>query len=141
VVWPWREAADDPSPAAPRRAEVLARFAVAAAVSLALVFGLGALIPGAVAGGVAIFIAVSGLWAPPLYRGFGRAMGRFAAAVGCALTWALLVPFFYLVIVPARIALGLRGKDPMQRRFPSGERTCWTSCGAAGQRRDYRKQY
>lgn len=80
---------------------------------------------GLVLSGFAVLVLVSGLWIPAVFALFER-LGRGAAAVvGVVLTWSLLVPFFYLFFTPARLWLGLRGKDPLQRRFSSDADTYW----------------
>jgi len=61
------------------------------------------------------------LWLRPV-RHLGRAFGR---AVGGALTWLVLVPFFLLVMVPVALVLRLRGRDPLHRQpLPAGL-TAW----------------
>jgi hypothetical protein len=64
---------------------------------------------------------VSGIL-PSFLRNAARKTIRVSTAV---LTVVLLTPFFYLVFVPARIILVLRGIDPLDRKFPSGGTSCW----------------
>ena len=94
-----------------------------------------------VAWGMGALIAVSGFFLPSLFRAIERLGGRLGHGTGVALTYLLLVPFYFLVFVPARAALALRGKDPMQRRFPAPEASCWTPKKTNPQLNHYRKQF
>lgn len=62
-----------------------------------------------------VLMLMAALFRPHLLvpvRRFGLALGR---AVGVALTWLLLVPFFLVFIVPGGLFLRLRGRDPLSR--------------------------
>jgi hypothetical protein len=84
---------------------------------------------------------VGGLFIPPLFRAierFGQWLGK---TVGLVLTWGLLVPFYYLCFVPARIALKLRGVDPMHRECPTSMSTYWIRRPPVRSMDQYRKQH
>lgn len=141
AIWPWARAPEaKPRREGPSPAGVVARFAVVSAVA-ALMIRWGHRVPAAVLFGLGVFILVSGFFLPRAFAAFERLVGLFARGVGLALTWLLLVPFFYLFFVPGRLILRLQGKDPLHRQFPSPEKTCWTPHHRIGGVEQYRKQY
>jgi len=73
----------------------------------------------------AFVVGIAGLIVPCFFSLLDRWVAALTRAVGGLLTWALLLPFFWLVFVPARLMLLLKGKDPMTRRCPSPEATYW----------------
>jgi hypothetical protein len=90
---------------------------------------------------LALGVLASAVFLPPVFaaiEGFGRKLGLW---VGTGLTYLLLVPFFYLVFVPGRAILWARSKDPMQRTFPTPEKTCWVPRKSRMDDRHYRKQF
>jgi hypothetical protein len=94
-----------------------------------------------VLGAVAAVTLVSGLFIPPLYRlidRFGQALGKGVAA---GLTWALLAPMFFLVFVPGRLILKLRGIDPLCRAFPTSAPTYWAPRKPVTDPAAYRRQF
>ncbi len=77
-------------------------------------------------------------------RAFGKidkGMQAFGHLAGQGTTWLLLTPFYYLVFVPARLILAIRGKDPLHRRFPDTPATYWIPHRPASGADDYRKQF
>ncbi|HPT16917.1 MAG TPA: hypothetical protein PK388_06515 [Kiritimatiellia bacterium] len=140
TVWPWwKTPAGQVAESCGRRALIQA--AILAAVGAGLRFGLHREIMAGVAWGMGALIAVSGFFLPSLFRALERLGGRLGHGTGVALTYLLLVPFYFLVFVPARAALALRGKDPMQRRFPAPEASCWTPKKTNPKLNHYRKQF
>jgi hypothetical protein len=128
TVWDWR--ARDPEC---ERARVALRLKREGVIQGLAVLGLGFLtkkllghrvlsdvlvILGAVQGMVAIWRP---LWLHPVRRA-GRGLGR---AVGAALSWLLLLPFFALVMVPGALWLRLRGRDPLHRAPLAPGLTAW----------------
>ena len=142
VVWPWRNppaGARPAGPVAPARSVVLLQVLVMAAVG-------GVLYRWLPAGSFAVWILagavlVSGLFFPKVFRALELAGKRLGQWVGTALTWLLLAPFFYLCFVPARLLLRLRGKDPLQRRFPGREASYWTLRKPVTEPAQYRRQF
>jgi hypothetical protein len=65
-----------------------------------------------------------------------RALTRITRVV---LTWVVLTPFFFLVCPLARLVLAVRGRDPLRRRFPAPEASCWDARRAAPGR--YRRPF
>lgn len=125
VVWPWT----DPQPDAttkPHEKNWL-QGTIVLCVAALVRWGLHASAMSAVVAGVGLVLLVTGLFAPPVFHAIDRFMKRLGRWVGGVTTWILLVPFFYLVFFPARIALLLRKRDPMQRQFPAPVASCWQS--------------
>jgi hypothetical protein len=118
IVWDWR--ARDPER---ERARVALRLKREGVIQGLAVLGLGflakSLLGHRVLGDVLVVLgALQGMvatwrpmWLHPMRRA-GRWLGR---AVGAALSWLLLVPFFALVMVPGALWLRLRGRDPLHR--------------------------
>lgn len=72
--------------------------------------------------------AVQGLvatWRPFWLRPVSRAGRWLGRAVGAALSWLLLLPFFALVMVPGGLWLRLRGRDPLHRAPLASGLTAW----------------
>ena len=142
VVWPWRNppaGARPAGPVAPARSAVLLQVFVMAAAG-------GILYRRHPAGSLAVWILaavvlVSGFFVPKVFRALEHAGRRLGQWIGTALTWLLLAPFFYLCFVPARLLLRLRGKDPLQRRFPGREASYWTPRKPVADPAQYRRQF
>jgi hypothetical protein len=142
TAWPWREAgkpAADPAAGAARRGLVQAAVMLAIAAILYVVFGRR-ILPLMVTG-LAVVNLVLALAAPKAFTAVEHFWSRAARGVGVAATWALMVPFFYLCFLPARLILLARGRDPMRRRFPSPEPTCWTPRRGASDTARYSRQF
>ena len=117
------------------------QFTVMIIIGLVLYFKFDHIVMGRIVFGLAVIVLVSGLCIPPVFHAierFGRALGHGAAT---GLTWLLLVPFFYIVFVPARFFLKLRGKDPLCRAFPTQEATYWVPRPPVENLDHYRKQH
>lgn len=98
-------------------------------------------IAGMILYGIGALILLAGIFVPPAYRQidrFGQALGR---GVATALTWALLVPMFFLVFLPGRGILILRGIDPMCRRLRGPEKTYWVPRKPVAHPDEYRRQF
>lgn len=78
-----------------------------------------------IAAGIGLIILICGLFIPKLYAAIERIIGAFASGVGQFLTWLLLVPFYYLCFLPARIILALSKRDPMKRAWDPSAPTYW----------------
>lgn len=87
------------------------------------------------------FISFTALFMPRLHDAIKRGLIWFAHLVGLGLSWLLLVPFYYLCFVPGRIWLSIRGKDPMQRAFPTDEKSYWVPRPAVKTIAQYQKQH
>ena len=142
VVWRWKEAAPAPS------AKSHSKPALRAVIQAAIVGAIGGFVLSRGHKGMAIFLIsmasfllISGLFIPWLFLGFERFGKKFGQWFGGALTWALLVPTFFIVFFPGRLILWLTRKDPMKLRFPSNEETYWIPRPPVEKIEQYTKQY
>ena len=143
AIWPWRRA---PAPlAAPgagaRRVRAAAEAAVMTAVGLLFLLKFHQPIPGGMLLGLAALVLAGGLFIPALYRGFQAAVAWLARAVGIALSWVLLVPFFYLAFTAGRLLLAVSRKDPLQRRARPELKSYWTERKPIAGPEHYTRQY
>ncbi len=142
TAWPWRDAAKVAAPASGAAGRGLVQTAIMLGIAAALLFLLHRNILPLVIVCVAGVNLVLALAMPNVFVGIERFWKRAAHAVGVAVTWALLTPFFYLCFLPGRFLLLAVGRDPMRRRFPSAEPTCWkTRKTAAADEARYKKQF
>jgi hypothetical protein len=142
AVWPWAGgSAPKQAGGANVRRRALSRFALATAPALLLGWVLHAWIMALVVQAVASVLGLSGVLLPRFFEFLDRLMARFGTAVGQGLTWLLLVPFFYAFFTPTRLILRLRGRDPLNRGFPSGEPTYWIPYRARPDPARYRRQF
>ena len=143
AVWTWRDAAVKPDPdreAAALRRKAFVQTAVMAVAGFVLLhfkkhIGAGVIFS------LALFLLASAFFFPAVFRAvdkFARGFGHWTAI---AMTWLLLVPFFYLTFVPGRIWILLTGKDPLNRRFPSPSPTLWVPRPPVKDPGQYRKQF
>ena len=91
--------------------------------------------------GVGALMLVSGFLVPSLFNRIERLGQAFGRVVATAITWGLLAPFFYLVFVPGRLILALRGLDPMGRQFPTDAPTYWVSRKPVSDPNYYKRQF
>ena len=144
VAWPWRKKASGEvvSPAkSPSKVAVLGQSILMAAIGAFLFWKLGKHVMGIIAWCLATVVLVSGFFIPRLFAAierFGKLLGKW---VGIFLTWGLLAPFYYLCFSPMHLALKIRGKDPLQRQFPTREATYWVSRKPVSDLSQYRKQF
>ncbi|OQA27009.1 MAG: hypothetical protein BWY59_01195 [Verrucomicrobia bacterium ADurb.Bin345] len=144
TVWQWQKAADAAGHGGGKKDRTLLKAGgqalLMAGVALLLGLRFGHRIAPVLLGCLAAYVVVTALFVRRAYAAFERGVGLIARGVGVALTWILLVPFFYLAFVPGRLVLMMRGKDLMTRKFPSDEPTYWVNwweCDSA----HYRKQF
>lgn len=83
-----------------------------------------------------------GLFIPAAYRRidhfFFAVLPKWVAS---GLNWLLLVPFFFLVFVPARFIQLATGNDPMARRVPTDLPTYWIPRKPVASLDQYKKQH
>lgn len=139
TVWQWEQ----PVAGAPARS--LLRVVTTQMVVMTIIGGLlwwlgHRVMSGVVAGLAGFFLLLAWVWTTGYW-----ALERFFQKVGVwaatALTYVLLVPFFWLCFVPARFFLKLSGKDPLGLRFPVPEATCWYVRKPHAATEPYRRQY
>ena len=142
VVWPWRAPTRAPATGGwTRRRRILLQCAVTAAIATLLTWWLGRCRLGLCVYCFSAVILICGFLAPKAFDALERLGQKLAHAAALALTWILLMPFFYLCFAPARLILKLMGKDPMHRRF---ERKCssyWVDHKPPATPQPYTRQY
>ncbi len=127
VVWPWRIPAA--APRAPTGRSRIVKAVVQAAVMggvalLFLLYGRKPVMAGVVAGMAALMLALAAA-APGVFDAIERGLARFGQGVGVAFTYLLLVPFFYLVFLPARLLLAAGRRDILHLRFDRARASYW----------------
>ena len=75
-------------------------------------------------GGIALLLALIGLFVPPAARAFHRLWMGIAFVLGYINSRILLSILFYGVFTPYKLVSRLIGRDPLHRRGPS-EPTYW----------------
>jgi hypothetical protein len=131
---------NDHSASKPALSKVLIQTLVPAGVGLIFHF-LDHLVAAKVLWGVSGLLLLSGLFVPFVFNKieqFGRWFGKW---VGVIVTWVLMVPMFWLIFVPGRVILKLRGIDPMCRKFPTDEKTYWVPRKPVSNMDDYKRQF
>jgi len=121
-----------------RRAYVI-RALIALTAGLLLRFRFGHVIGGTAVLCIACMFAVA-VAMVPLRRGLHAFEKKLTHIVGSVLTIVLLVPFFYLCMLPGRIFLLLAGKDPLHRELDPEEESYWTPIDRTSSREQYRRQ-
>lgn len=61
----------------------------------------------------------------PAYTAINGVIFKVAALAGTAVTWLLLVPFYYLVFPIGRLGAKLQGKDSLRRAYPYQGESAW----------------
>ena len=142
VVWPWRTPPQARASGAwTRRRRALLQCAVTAAVATLLTWWLGRYRFGLCLYGFSAVILICGFLAPKAFATLERLGQKLAHVVAMALTWLLLMPFFYLCFAPARLILKLTGKDPMHRRFERNRNSYWVDHKPPPTPQPYTRQY
>jgi hypothetical protein len=142
AVWPWAKPAASPADDRPRlRTKALIQALVMAAVAALIFFWRGHVVLPAVLAALAAANLTLGLAVPRAFGVVDRALQAFGRGVGTAVTWLVLVPFFYLFMLPARLILAATGKDPLHRRFPDTPASYWVPRRPIKGMDDYRKQF
>lgn len=131
VAWNWRDraagnAAALAREAASNRTKGLIGGAVGLAVAALFHFVFHRTVAAEVIAAVAVLVALLALISPlGLYKGFTKALDRFAHAVGAGVTWVLMTVLFYLVFLPAGLILRARGKLGISRGADRSLSTYW----------------
>jgi hypothetical protein len=95
----------------------------------------------AVVMGFSAVVLTTGRYFPAAFLAIHTGLHVFGSWVGIALTWILMVPFFYLAFFPARLILLLKGSDPLTRAFPSSEETMWVKHATRESLDRYERQF
>lgn len=143
-TWPWKGVGLAPEPPRPMSSKVKALIQAPIMLLVAyLIFRFtGHKVMPCVIAGLAALVLIGGLAVPPIFRAFERFGLLLARGVSSALTWGLLVPFFYLVFGFGRLVLVLTGQDPLHVRFPAPDHTTfWEARRPVPNLAQYRKQH
>lgn len=143
ATWDWRSSTDTGSAteAAGLRRGAIIQALVMGLVGGALFFGLHHHLFARVVWVLAGIVLILGLAFPPAYRPvhrFGRWLGK---VVGNALTYLLLVPFFYLFFTPVALILRMQGRDPLHRNFRDPQWTYWVGRSSKARDENIDKQF
>lgn len=142
IAWPWREGSrplQNATSNITRRAWIQTAVMLALAASMFFFFNKQ-ILPLLILGLAMLNLGLA-LFMPDAFRAIELFWQRAARAAGIIMTWLLLVPFFYLCFLPARLILKISSRDPMRRKFPAPAPTCWTQrSGIAGVDR-YNRQF
>jgi hypothetical protein len=149
VVWDWRGENRETSRQTHEAAKIRQRALLGAAIGLTVAALVFFLLKKPVAAGViaavALLLSLPGLVAPlTAGRSVGRALDRFAHAVGTGVTWVLMTVLYYLLFLPAGLILRARGKLGITRSFDSRRSSYWTSVEERERARapeSYRRQF
>lgn len=143
AIWPWKErqVAAPGAKEKPPAGRVVCEVAVMATVGLMLRLVFKKPVMSTVVFVLATLVLAGGLWLPPLYRGFRKLGHALAKGVGIALSWILLVPFFYVCFPIGRLILVVLRKDPMHRNFLPKDQTYWSEHRPLPEADAYRRQY
>ena len=141
AVWPWQVAVEYNKGSNKKRIFKTTVQVVSMIVVGLLLSYFGKRIVSVIIFMVAGVVMVCGLFIPPAFRvidDFGKKMGYWVAI---GLTWVLLVPFFFICFVPARLILGLQGKDPLTRTLDPSAESYWVKRKPIENMDQYRKQH
>jgi len=143
ATWDWRSSTDTGSLAEGTglRRSAIIQALVMGLVGGALFFGLHHHLFARVVWALAGLVLILGLAFPPAYRpihSFGRWLGK---VVGNALTYLLLVPFFFLFFTPVALILRGQGRDPLHRKFRDPQWTYWVGRSSKSRDENIDKQF
>lgn len=120
---------------------VLLQAAVPAAVGAVLYFKYHHQAAAGILCGIGTLMLISGFFIPALFWKIERVGRWIGKGFGIALSWVLLTPVFYLIFVPGRLVLLLRGIDPMCRKFPTDAPTYWVPRKPVSGVDEYKRQF
>ena len=139
AVWPW----DAPPTAASARERwqmPVIRLVVMLGIAV-LLAGLGRLRFALFLSSLGVLLFAATVASPAARRSMDRALGSLGSGVGTALTGLVLVPFFFLCFLPARLFLLATGKDPLRRKFPAPGPTLWLPRTPPSAENRYHRQF
>lgn len=120
----------------------MVRAATAFAAALVLWLAFSKPVPACIAAAIGTLVLSGGLFCPALSHALERAAAWLGRTVGMALTWILLVPFFYIVFTAARVCILLARRDPLHLRFPAPDvDSFWTERPPMPDVDTYERQY
>lgn len=139
--WQWNAPSDAQAPESSIRRRAAIQFGIMITIAVLLGALLHHRIMACVVLGLAFVVLLSGFFMAPVFRGIERFGRMLATVVTVALTWLLLVPFFYIFFMPAGLILRLRGKDPLHRAWEQERQSYWIDRPAVSDSRYYTRQY
>lgn len=143
VVWPWTKPAA--APTGPTAMNPKLKVAISTPIAFAIAFAIHHFFHHTIGPILIVTIASTicfcGLFVPKAFDAIERFFAKFAAWVAHTMTWLLLTPMFFLVFAPSRFFLGIRGKDPMNRKCPTDETTYWSKHRGLVDKKQYRSQH
>jgi hypothetical protein len=143
AIWRWAEPAKKGRPVVTplqRKRRAVVQACVAGMAGSLLLFVFHHRVAGTIVLCIGAIVLVTGLFIPPLFEALERMGQKLAAGVGIGLTYALMVPFFYLCFLPGHLLLNLLKKDPLRLRFEKAKETYWSPRAPVGVDR-FRKQF
>ena len=143
-VWPWKAGGTLPPQNQPmgRVPKACLQAVIMAAVGAALFFYFKHQLAGWIVWSLAALVLVGGLFVPPVFHAFEKFGVLLAKWVGTGLTYAFLVPFYYLIFLPGRWTISISGRDPMRREFkPGSVASYWIPRKPVRNMDQYRKQH
>ncbi|HMP88963.1 MAG TPA: hypothetical protein PJ991_02115 [Kiritimatiellia bacterium] len=141
VAWNWRARQNPPAPKnQPTAKKILIQALVPSVIGLILYFFFGLRIFPYILWGIAVTFLLIGLFAPKAFLSIERGMQKFGHWVGIALSYILLVPFYFIVFSIGHFFRGLSGKDTLHLKFKKNDDTYWTD-RAPLKPEHFKKQY
>jgi hypothetical protein len=145
TVWGWRKKGEASIPAedvaGKRRRHAAIEFCVMLAVAALLRFVFKKPTLSLFVASMATAVLVGGFCIPPLYYGIKRFGAMLAHWLGLAVTWLLMVPFFYIFFTTTRLIFVMLGKDAMCRALDPSAKSYWIAHAGSPEPDQYRKQY
>lgn len=75
--------------------------------------------------GLAAFAILSALLLPKLLRPLERVLGAILRAIMTVVTYVVLTVSYFVVFTPMGLLMKILGKDLLDRRFPTDEKSYW----------------
>ena len=134
-----------PDRSPPSAASVALRATLQAVILIALSgflwWKLNKPVPAMILAAAASVNLICGWFIPTWFRAIDKTVQAGARLIGTAMTWLLLVPFFYLFFGIARLGLAIRGKDPMSRKWDKTKSSYWVDRPPVTDPAHYTRQY
>ncbi|MFA7159560.1 MAG: hypothetical protein WC299_09680 [Kiritimatiellia bacterium] len=125
-AWKWHYNLNRPAAGKNYRAiRLIIQTAIAFTAASVLAFIFHRILLAEIAAGIGLINLFCGLFLPRAHAKIEKYAALFAFLVGQCITWMLLVPFYYLCFLPARLILALAGRDPMKRTWDTSAPTYW----------------
>ncbi len=122
AIWPDAVFAEPIEPSVKKRAALRALILASAA---ALLFYFSWRVPACVSAAFAIATLMLGIFAPAYFRTFEGLLDRASTAVGVALSWLFLSPFYFLVLTPLAWLTRKQRVQKMSLTFRKNQGSNW----------------